>query len=61
MKALEINTKPKRCFVFSFTQILILTVIFPILVGHIELKTLTEKDGLQSHIMPYAEDHNMSN
>ena len=33
---LQIDTK--RCFVFSFTQILILTVIFAILVGHIGLK-----------------------
>ena len=46
---------------FRFTPILILTVIFAILVGHIELKTLTEKAGLQSHTMSYAEEHNMSN
>ena len=32
---LKINTK--RCFVFRFTQLFILTVIFAILVGHIEL------------------------
>ena len=56
---LKINTK--RCFVFCFTQILVLTVIFAILVGHFELKTLTEKAGLQSHTMSYAEEHYMSN
>ena len=51
----------KRCFVFRVTQILILTIIFAILVGHIELKTLTEKAGLQSHTLSYAQEHNMSN
>ena len=37
------------------------TVILAILVGHIELKSLTEKAGLQSHTMLYAEEHDMSN
>ena len=46
---LKIDTK--RCFVFSFTQILILTVIFAILVGHIGLKELTENADLQSQTM----------
>ena len=41
---LKINMK--RCFVFRFTQIFILTVIFDILVGHIELKKLTKNAGL---------------
>ena len=49
-----------RNFVFRFTQIFILTVIFTILVGHIELKKLTENAGLQSHTMPIAEEHYMS-
>ena len=55
---LKINTN--RCFVFRFTQLFILTVIFAILVGHIEFKILTENAGLQSHIIPKAEEHNMS-
>ena len=38
----------------------ILTVIFAILVNHIELKKLTENTDLQSHTMPIAEEHNMS-
>ena len=46
---LKINTK--RCFVFCFKQILILTVIFAILVGHIELKILTENADLQSQTL----------
>ena len=54
---LKINTN--RYFVFRFTQIFILTVIFAILVGHIELKKLTENAGLQSHTMPIAEEKNM--
>ena len=57
-QGLKINTK--RCFVFRFTPILFLTVIFAILVRHIELKTLKEKAGLQSHTMSYAEEHNVS-
>ena len=44
---LKVNTK--RYFVFRFSKIFILTVIFLILVGHIELKILTENAGLQSH------------
>ena len=55
---LKINTN--RCFVFRFTQLSILTVIFAILVGHIDLKILTENAGLQFHTMPIAEEHNMS-
>ena len=55
---LKINTK--RCFVFSFTQILILTVIFAIFVGHIGLKNLTENADLQSQTMTWAEEHDMS-
>ena len=55
---LKINTK--RCFVFSFTQILILTVIFAILVGHIGLKKLTENADLQSQTITGAEEHDMS-
>ena len=47
-------------FVFRFTRIFILTVIFAILVGHIELKNLKENAGLQSHTMPIAEEHDMS-
>ena len=37
-----------------------LTVIFAILVGHIEWKKLTENAGLKSHTMPIAEEQNMS-
>ena len=48
-----------RYFVFRFTQIFILTAIFVILVGHIELKKLMENAGLQSHTMRIVEAHNM--
>ena len=55
---LKINTK--RCFVFCFTQNLILTVIFVILVGHNGLKKLTENADLQSQNITWAEEHDMS-
>ena len=52
----------KRCYVFRFTQMLILTVILEVLVCHIELKTLPENAGLHSHTISYtAEEHNLSN
>ena len=44
---LKINTK--QYFVFRFLQIFKLTVIFAILIGHIELKILPEIASLQSH------------
>ena len=47
-------------FLFCFTQILILTVIFVILVGHIRLTKLTENADLQSQTMSSAEEHDMS-
>ena len=55
---LNINTK--WYFVFRFTIMFILTVIFAILVGHIVLKKLTENAEFQSHTMPIAEEQNMS-
>lgn len=45
---------------FRYTQILMLTVMFATLVGHIELKKLTNKAGLWSHTMLYASDHYVS-
>ena len=40
----------KRCFVFRFMHILILTAIFVSLVGQIQSKILTENASLQSHL-----------
>ena len=44
----------EQFFVFRFSKIFILTVILLILVGHIELKILTENAGLQYHTKSYA-------
>ena len=56
---LKMNTK--RCFVFRFTHIFIVTAFLAILVLNIELKKQTENAAWQSHTMLEAEEHNLSN
>ena len=54
---MKINTK--LYLVFRFLQIFRLTVIFAILIGHVEMKILTENASLQSHTMAYVDKHDM--